>query len=166
MDALQFVPVTMALQKAALAAGTTTTITIGTTTPFAIRGKAYSKGSASNAATPTTDATTGAAFVAVSPGFGCVFVIGLDSSGAIKVSQGPLQALAGVTTTGATDLFVLAPQFPIVPDTVCPIGYLVTKVGSAGSAWTFGSSNLAGPPSNVLHTFVDCITLPDRPQVA
>ena len=165
MDALQMPPLTMATSKAGLAAGTTTTITIGNTTLFAIKGKAYSKGSASNAATPTTDITTGAAFVAVPANYGCVFVVGLDSSGAIKVAQGPLQVLDGAAD-GANAKFLLAPQFPIVPDTICPIGYVVTKVGNSGSAWTFGSSNLAGPPSNVLHTFVDVMTLPGRPQVA
>lgn len=165
MDALQQTPLTLALAKAALAAGTTTTLTVGTTTPFAIKGKAYSFAAASNQATPTTDATTGAAFVAVPAGYGCAFVIGLDASGAIKVSQGPLQIMDGVAA-GASAKFITAPQFPIVPDTVCPVGYLITKVGTSGSAWTFGTSNLAGPPANVLHTFVDCVTLPDRPQVA
>lgn len=165
MDALQQVPLTLALAKAALAAGTTTTLTIGTTTPFAIKGKAYSKASASNQATPTTDITTGAAFVAVAPGYGCVFVIGLDSGGNIRVAQGPQQIMDG-NTAGASASFIISPQFPIVPDTVCPIGYLVTKVGTSGVAWAFGSSNLAGPPSNVLHTFVDVVTLPDRPQVS
>lgn len=165
MDALSQIPLTMAVGKAGLAAGTTTTITVGTTTVYAIKGKAYSKSSVSNAATPTTDATTGSAFVAVPANYGCVFVVGVDSSQAIKVSQGPLQALDGAAD-GANAKFLLAPQFPIVPDTVCPLGYIVTKVGNSGSAWTFGSSNLAGPPSNVLHTFVDVLTLPDRPQVA
>lgn len=165
MDALQQTPLTLALAKAGLAAGTTTTLTVTTATPYAIKGKAYSRAAVSNTATPTTDATTGAAFVAVPAGYGCAFVIGVDSSNAIKVSQGPLQVLDGVAD-GANAKFIVAPQFPIVPDTVCPLGYLITKVGTSGSAWTFGSSNLAGPPSNVLHTFVDCITLPDRPQVA
>lgn len=160
MDALSYPPLTLALQKAGLAAGTTTTLTIGTTTPYSIGGKAYSKASVSNTATPTTDATTGAAFVAVPVNYGCAFVIGVDSSGAVKVSQGGLQAL---DSSGA---FVNAPQFPMVPDTVCPLGYLITKVGSTGAAWTFGSSNLAGPPTGVTHTFVDCITLPGRPQVS
>ena len=62
--------------------------------------------------------------------------------------------------------FVRAPQFPAIPDTVCPFGYATVLVGSAGSAWTFGTSNLAGPPSNVGINFVDCLTLPERPQVA
>lgn len=165
MDNLSQIPLTMALGKAALAAGTTTTLTVGTTTAYAIKGKAYSKSSVSNTATPTTDAATGSAFTAVAVGYGCVFVICVDTAGAIKVVQGSQQVLNGATD-GASALFITAPQFPVVPDTLCPLGYLVTKVGTSGSAWTFGSSNLAGPPSNVLHTFVDVVTLPDRPQVA
>jgi hypothetical protein len=165
MDALTQTPLTLALAKAGLAAGTTTTLTIGTTTPFGLKGKAYSKASVSNTATPTTDATTGAAFLPVPAGYGCVFVIGCDKDGNVKVSQGAIQVLDGVAA-GASASFIVAPQFPAVPDTVCPFGYLVTKVGTSGAAWTFGTSNLAGPPSNVLHTFVDCITLPERPQVA
>lgn len=160
MDALQFPPLTLAVGKAGLAAGTTTTLTIGTTTVYSINGKAYSKSSVSNTATPTTDATTGAAFVGVPANYGCAYVIGVDSSGAVKVSQGPLQAL------DASGNFVNAPQFPLVPDTVCPLGYLITKCGSTASTWTFGSSNLAGPPTGVTFAFQDCLTLPGRPQVS
>lgn len=165
MDALRMIPLTMTTMKAAAAAGTTTTYSTTGTTLFCIKGKAYSKAAATNAATPTTDATTGSAFVAIQPGYGSVFVLGYDSAGALKVSQGTIQALDGSVTTDSAG-FITSPQFPAVPDSICPFAYLVTKVGSAGSAWTFGSSNLAGPPSNVSHKFVDVMTLPDRPQVA
>ena len=160
MDALFQVPLTMCSTKAGLAAGTTTTLTTANTSLYSIGGKAYSKAGASNAATPTTDGTTAAAFVAVAVGYGCVFVLGYNSAGTLTVCQGPQQAL------DASSNFLNAPQFPAVPDTMCPVGYLVTKVGSTGSAWTFGSSNLAGPPTGVTHTFVDVFTLPGRPQVA
>lgn len=160
MDALSQIPLTLTTTKAGAAAGTTTTLTTANTVLFAIKGKAYTKAAASNAATPTTDATTAAAFVAVAVGYGCAFVLGYNSSGALKVSQGAQQAL------DSSGSFVLAPQFPAVPDTVAPFAYLITKVGSAGSAWTFGSSNLDGPPAGVTHTFVDVMTLPDRPQVS
>lgn len=70
------------------------------------------------------------------------------------------------TAAGASANFITAPQFPAIPSRLCPFGYVVTKVGASGSAWTFGTSNLAGPPSNVLHTFVNVMTMPDRPQVA
>lgn len=166
MDALQQAPLTMATTKAGLTAGTTTTYTTANTVQFSIKGKAYSKTAVTNGATPTTDATLGTAFSAIAAGYGSVFVFGFDSSGAIKVSQGSVEALDGSTTSGATAKFIRSPQFPIVPDTVCPFGYCTVLVGSAGSAWTFGSSNLAGPPSNVGINFVDIQTLPDRPQVS
>ena len=166
MDALQMIPLTMCTMKAALAAGTTSTYSTTGTTLFCIKGKAYSKGAVTNGATPTTDATTGSAFVAIQPGYGSVFVFGFDSTGAIKVSQGSVEALDNATTSGATSKFVRAPQFPAVPDTVCPFGYATVLIGSAGSAWTFGTSNLTGPPSNTAINFVDVMTLPDRPQVA
>lgn len=160
MDALQMIPLTMCTMKAALAAGTTTTFSTTGTTLFCIKGKAYSQAVAANVATPTTDATTAAAFVALTAGYGCCFVFGYNSSGAVKVSQGPLQAL------NAAGNFILAPQFPIVPDTVAPFGYLIAKGGSTlVSTWTFGTNNLSGV-TGMTYTFVDVMTLPDRPQVA
>jgi len=160
MDALQQVPMTMATSKAGAAAGTTTTLTTANTTLFCIKGKAYSKAAAANAATPTSDFTTGAAFVGIPINYGCAFVLSYDSGGTLRVSQGPLQAL------DPSGNFINAPQFPIVPDTVCPFAYLITKVGATGATWTFGASNLAGPPTGVSHTFVDVFTLPDRPQIS
>lgn len=153
--------------KVGLAAGTTTTITLAADAQYAIGGKAYKYSAASNQATPTTDIITGAAFVAVTAGYGCTFVVGLNAAGAIKVAQGPLSALDSATD-GATALFAdTSPAFPSsLPADFCPVGYIVTKVGASGSSWTFGSSNLAGPPSNVLHTFVDVQNLPSRPQIS
>lgn len=160
MDALQQVPMTMCTTKAGLAVGTTTTLTTANLSLYCINGKAYTKAAASNAATPTTDGTTAAAFVAVAVSFGCAFVIGYNAAGTLTVCQGVQLPL------DASGNFINAPQFPAVPDTVCPVGYLITKVGSTGSAWTFGTSNLAGPPTGVTHTLVDVMTLPGRPQVA
>jgi hypothetical protein len=166
MDNLAAIAGTFATTKAGLTAGTTTTYTTANTVQFCIRGKSYSKTAVANGATPTTDATTGSAFSAIPAGSGSVFVFGFDKDGNIKVSQGSVETLDGSTTTGATAKFSRAPQFPVVPDTVCAFGYATVLVGSAASAWTFGASNLAGPPSSVGINFVDCLTLPDRPQVA
>lgn len=166
MDALQMIPLTMCTMKATLAAGTTSTYSTTGTTLFCIKGKAYSKAAVTNGATPTTDATTGSAFTAIPAGSGSVFVFGYDSGGNIKVSQGSVEVLDGSTTSGATAKFVRAPQFPAIPDTICPFGYATVLVGSAGAAWTFGTSNLTGPPASTGINFVDVMTLPDRPQVA
>lgn len=159
MDTLSQIPLTMCTMKATLAAGTTTTYSTTGTTLYCIGGKAYSKAAVTNGATPTTDATTAAAFVAVGANYGSVFVFGYDSSGTIKVSQGSVVAL------DASGAFILAPQFPAIPDSVCPFGYLVIKAGSTASNWTFGSSNLSGA-TGITYTFVDVMTLPARPQVS
>ena len=170
MDALQQTPFTLCTTVAGMAAGTTTTLTTANVQLFSIKGKAYTKAATSNEATPTTDGLTGAAFVAIPAGsataaYGCVFVICRNSAGALKVVQGPLQA-TDLVASGANSSFIVAPQLPAIPDTLCPIGYIVVKVGTSGSAWTFGTSNLTGPPSNVGIAYVDCMTLPDRPQVS
>ncbi len=157
---------TSATTKAALAAGTTTTLTIGADVHYSIVGKAYKKASASNQATPTTDVITGAAFLPLAAKKGCVFLLGLNAAGDIKVAQGTIEDLDDAAS-GANSIFLRPSQFPAsLPEDFCPMGYLVTKVGASGSTWTFGSSNLAGPPSNVLHTFVDVLQLPSRPQVS
>jgi hypothetical protein len=160
MDQLSQQPLTLCTVKAALAAGTTTTLTNTGTIAFCIKGKAYSKAAMTNATTPTADAATGATFVAVGVNKGSVFVIGLDAAGALKVTQGK------ITDLDSSGAFITAPEFGPVPSSVCPIGYLVTKVGATGSPWTFGASNLAGPPTGVTHTFVDLMTMPERPQVS
>lgn len=153
------------LMKASSAAGTTTTYSTTGTTHYSIGGKAYSKAAVTNGATPTTDVNTGAAFTAVSASEGCVFVFGYNAAGTIKVAQGEIVDLTG-EADGANASFVQAPEFPDLPADFAPFAYLLTKVGASGSSWTFGSSNLAGPPSNVLHTFVDVTTLPTRPQTS
>ena len=59
-----------------------------------------------------------------------------DSIGAdaIKVVQGTIEVLDGAAD-GANANFVGAlPQFPVVPDNLCPFGYYVVKVGASGAA--------------------------------
>lgn len=161
MDTLMQIPMTLAnFPPATLVAGTTTTLTTTGTTSYCIKGKAYDKTAITNGATPTTDAATGAAFTGIAANKGGVFTIGLDSAGAIKVTQGSIVDL------NAAGAFIQAPQFGPCPDSVCPIGYLVVKVASGGATWTFGSSNLAGPPANTTLTFVRVVTMPDRPQIS
>lgn len=160
MDNLQQIPLTLCLSKVTLAAGTTTTISTTGTTTYGLKGKAYTKAAITNGATPTTDAATGAAFTGITANQGTVVVIGLDSSGAIKAAQGSVESL------DASGAFILAPKFPVIPDTMCPIGYIVLKGGSTlVGTWTFGSSNLSGV-TGMTYTFVDIVTLPDRPQIS
>jgi hypothetical protein len=151
-----------ATTKAGLSAGTTTTFSTANTVQFSVGGKSYTKTAVTNGATPTSDGTTGALFALrpVLPNQGSVFTFGFDKSGNVVVSQGDIKAL------DASGAFIDAPQFPSFPDTAAPFAYLVVKAGSTASAWTFGTSNLAGPPTGVTFTFVDVLTLPARPQIA
>jgi len=157
----------MTTMKAALAAGTTTTYSTTGTTLFCIKGKAYSKGAVTNGATPTTDFFDGLAFTAqtypansASVGTGSVYVFGYDSGGTIRVCQGSIEQL------DISGNFVIAPQFPPIPDTMCPFGYLLVRLGPTAVAnWTFGTNNLSSV-TGVTYTFVDVMTLPDRPQIS
>lgn len=162
MDILASMAQTLCLGKAGLFAGTTTTLSSSNAVDFAIEGKAATKAAMTNAATPTTDAATGSAFTGVVANKGSVFTIGLNSSGALKAVQGSIESL------DASGSFVLAPQFGPIPDNFCPIGYLVIKAGSTANAttgWVFGTSNMSGV-TGITYTFVDCVQLPDRPQVS
>lgn len=183
MDVQSFIPTTMCLSKVTLAAGTTTTISTTGTTTYCIKGKAYTKAAITNGATPTTDWATGNAFIPIpiplsSPnlpgvpngaaGYASVYTVGLDSGGNIRVIQGsivPLDASGG---------FLTAPQFggfgPVGSSSTsgdfCAIGYIIVKLGATAVAtWTFGTNNLSGV-TGVTYTFVDVITLPDRPQTS
>lgn len=164
MDMLQFVPATMCTVKATLAAGTTTTYSTTGATLYCIRGKAFSAAAAANAATPTTDATTGIAFPAIAIGSAAAFVWSYDATGAVKVSQGPQVVL------NADGSFAQAPAFPMVPDTVCPFAYQLVRLAPstattpAVATWTMGTNNQSAV-TGVTYTRVDVMTMPDRPQV-
>jgi len=148
------------VSKAGLAAGTTTTSTIGADTNYAIAGRMYTKSSASNATTPTTDHATGAAFRALAANQACIFVYALDAAGAIKVIQGPIVSLSDVTGK------LSAVHFPGVPDDVCPIGYLYAQAGATLSGtWLFGTNNLSSV-TGMTYTFRDLAVLPAAPITA
>jgi len=149
----------MCVSKAAFAAGTTTTFSTTGATLFCVDGKAYSVAAKTNAANPTTDANTGAAFIGVAANFGSVFVIGYDTAGATKVMQGSVEPL------DAGGNFVRAPSFPAIPENVAPFAYMVIKTAAGGTTWTYGSSNSAAV-TGVTYTRQDVMTLPARPQVA
>jgi hypothetical protein len=161
MDMLSQQPLTGCLMNAALAAGTTTTISTTGTTHYAISGKAYSTAAKTNAATPTTDSGTGAAFVGFTANNGTVVVVCFDSTGAVKAVQGSVVAL------DASGAFIVAPQMPNIPDGLCPIGYIVLKGASTlVGTFTFGSSNLSGV-TGMTYTFVSlALGYPGRPQVS
>ena len=159
MDALTSVPQTICTTKAGTSAGTTTTLTTANAQIFALIGKAYSKAATANEATPTLDSASGVAFTGITINNGAVIVFCRDSGGVLRAVQGPLSAL----DVGGS--FIMAPQFGAIPDTLCPISYLVIKVGASGATWTLGTSNLSAA-TGVTYAFVDLMTLPGRVQVA
>lgn len=150
--------------KTGLTKGTTSTYTTTATSECSIDGKwATGLTAQTNTATPTTDATTGAAFVAQTDNTACAYVFGITAAGAIAVSQGPVTPTeVGVTTTAGA--FINRPQFPSLPDNFCPIGYLFVRTAPSASDFTFGSSNwdATGVTSSAV-VEVDG-TLPARPQ--
>lgn len=152
---------TVALGKAGLAGitGAATTHNVGTAFNYAINGKAYNKATVTGGATPTADAVTGAAFAAISANQGSVFVFGVDSAGTVKAAQGGIEAMDKAGT------FLAAPQFPTLPDTICPFGYVVVKGGATVAApWTFGTSNWNA--TGITVAVQDVIGIPGRPQVS
>lgn len=158
---------TFATSIGGLVVGTTTTLTITDNMTYCIQGKAHLDGAGTNQATPTTDYSTGAAFLPVAANKASVFVVALTAAGAIKVIQGDIVDLDGAAD-GANSTFTNgAPDFPAnIPADCCPIGYILTRVGaSAAASWTFGTSNLA-TITYINHTLVNCFVLPSRPQIS
>ncbi len=126
--------------KTGLTKGTTSTYTTTATSECSIDGKwATGLTAQTNTATPTTDAVTGAAFVAQTDNTVSAYVFGITAAGAIAVAQGPVTPTeTGVTTTAGA--LKNNPQFPILPDNFCPIGYLLVRTAPSASDFTFGTS--------------------------
>src|SRR4030067_3447270 len=137
METSVLAPANFCSTKAGLAVGTTTTTTTANASLFCIGGKAYSAAAASNAATPTTDAVTGAAFTAIALNKAGVFAVCLNTSGALQIVQG---GIVDYTDAGAD---ATAPPPPAIPHPLTLIGYEFVKVISTGSAWAMGGSNQA-----------------------
>jgi hypothetical protein len=126
---------------------------------YSVGGKIYHKAQESGGTTPTVDIVTGAAFPALSPNQGTVWVFGYDSGGTIRLAQGSIEALDSAGN------FWRAPQFPILPDTVTAISYVVAKYGSTGVAtFTVGTDNW--DTTGMTYSVKDVSELPTRPQVS
>lgn len=134
--------------------GAATTYT-ATQFSFAIDGKVYLKATASGAATPTTEAASGTLVLAT--GYGTVIVWTVNSSGTVALYRGETQAL------DAGNNFVDAPEFPALPDTVCPFAYTVHK-NYSGSNFTIGTTNWN--TASTAHATQNVIYLPSRPQIS
>ena len=129
---------------------------------YCIRGKAYSKsGTNVDQTTPTTDANTSAVFKTITgtalDGEASVFVWCYDKDGTVAVVQGE------ITKTDAAGYVTNAPEFPVIPDTLCPFAYQIIKMYGSAATFVFGTSNWNAATSSAI---VDILTLPSRPQVA
>lgn len=129
-----------------------TTVTIN----YVIEGKIKTKTAITDGATPTTDAVTGSAFVALTASKGCIFVWCLNSAGDVKVVQGP------ITDLDASENFIVAPQFPNIPEDLVPFAYMVAKAADTAGTITFGSSNWNA--TGFTNAIVNVAMLPRRPQ--
>lgn len=182
MDTLAQVPFTLNLgPKAGFAAGTTTTVSIVTAFNYMINSVMYSKGSASNITTPTTDWSTGLAFIPIpiplsapnlpsipngAAGYGGVYFFGVDSGQTLRCIQG------GIAPLDVSGAFIQAPLPPTDAGPIgagttsgdfCPFGALLVKLGSAAVAtWTLGTNNMSAV-TGATYTFKDIGSIPGRP---
>ena len=154
---------TASMANAAMVAGTTATYTTSNTTAVVINGKwASTLAAQTNAASPTTDATTGNAFLPLAPNQTCALVFGLTAAGAIQLSQGPIIAcLTGVTTT--VGALINDPQFPDLPNNFCPLAYTIVRTAPSASPWTPGTGSWTASGVSA-STFQNVSQLPNRPQ--
>lgn len=164
MDNLNFRGVTMNMVSAAFVLGTTSTYTTTVTTECVIDGVfATTLGAQTNTASPTTDAKTGAAFVAMADNQACALVWGITLAGAIALCQGKIvDTQVGVTTTAGA--FREAPPWPDLPDDFCPIAYNLVRTAPSASAFTPGTSSwtATGITASVAKNIS---VLPKRPRI-
>lgn len=161
----------------ALAAGATTTLTLGVAPYYQIRGKAYTQAATAAVQPSTTDLVTGTTIAGIPAGYGAAILIGATSSESttLRMIKGPNQPLGANTAAYTPGAFDVYPQFPNMPEDFCPFGYVVVKVATdytAGASYIFGSSNVTatGAQNSAAtahaNTFVSVMTLPDRPQIS
>lgn len=161
-----FGAITISLANAGAVAGTTNTFTTTAATVPIIKGKfGTALGVLTNSTTtPTTDANTAAAFPAITANNCAAVVFGTNAAGTLSAVQGPIiPTVAGVTTT--VGAFILAPQFPPIPDDFCPFAYTIVRVSPTGATFTLGTTSWAASGISCA-TFANVAQLPPRPQIA
>lgn len=156
---------TASFANAAVTLPSTSTYSTANSTACQFKGKWGTPLTAQTAqATPTTDATTGAAFVALASNQATVIVFGVNAAGAIKMAQGSIVPTeTGVTTTAGA--FINAPQFPALPDDFCPLAYALVRTSPTGTAFTAGTTSWTASGITT-STVVNIGTMPERPQIS
>lgn len=152
---------TMTLASGVLSTGTTTTFTTGADVNAIINGAFATTYSAANNAASATAQGDGSAFVAQpggadtgrTVGSASVYVFCVIAAGTVVVYQGSVEDL-----DEAGDI-VIAPEFPSIPDTAAPFGYVFVEVDAANTVQTFPFTWA----TNVTETWTNCAWLPDRP---
>ena len=115
-------------------AGAATTFT-SVAVPFSVRGAAFTRAVNTAAASPTTDAVTGAAITLVA-NQARVVCWGANAAGTNQVIAGPVAAWTD-TTALSTEV-----KMPSLPDTFTLMATSTIKAGATTvGTWTFGSSN-------------------------
>lgn len=154
---------TMNFASAAAVAGTTSTFTSTVTTNCVINGKfATTLAAQTNAATPTTDATTGLAFKPVPPNSCCSIVFGQNLAGTLLMAQGPIiDTTVGVTTT--VGALARDPQWPALPDNFVALAYTIVRTAPSAAPWTPGTGTWTASGVSA-STFQNVCQLPNRPQ--
>lgn len=162
MDRLNLRGLTIGLIKTGLIKGTGHSYTTSVTSNGMINGKYVTVLTAqTNQALPTTDASTGAAFVALTDNQATVIVVGHNAAGTIAMCQGSIvETQVGVTTTAGA--FKVPPQFPDLPDDFMVMGYLIARTAPSAANWTPGTDDWAATGVTCTE-FVQCGVLPDRP---
>jgi len=151
-------------------AGTTNTMTTTVASECSLRGKFTTALAVltNSATTPTLDANTGVAFVPIvstsaDGGQACCYVFGVNNAGTLVAAQGASTPTElGVTTT--VGRFLLAPQFPPIPNDFCPFAYTVVRTSPTGNTFTFGTTNWTAS-GITCSVFRNISQLPDRPQI-
>lgn len=157
--------VTQNMASAGFVLGTTSTYTTTAATSACINGIfATALAAQTNTASPTVDATTGAAFVPLTANQATVLVWGVNAAGAIKLAQGSIVPTdTGVTTTAGA--FLGVPQFPALPEDFAPIAYNLVRTSPTGAAFTPGTTSWAA--SGITCSVAKNVSaLPDRPRIA
>lgn len=156
---------TFNLSNCGAVAGTTSTFTSTSTTTAVINGKfGTTLAAQTNAASPTVDGATNAAFNPVPPSNCCALVFGVTSGGVLQLCQGKVIPNLGGSGTTAGAL-TIDPQFPGLPNDFCPLAYTIVRTAPGAAAWTPGTSSWTA--SGVIATvFQNVAQLPNRPQAS
>lgn len=156
--------ITINLVNAGAVAGTTSTFTSTVTTAGLINAAFVTTlAPQTNAASPVLDWATGLAFNTLLPNQTCALVFGQTAAGVLKLCQGPIiPTVVGVTTT--VGAFLVAPQFPGLPDNFLVLAYTIVRTAPSAANWLPGAGSWTA--SGVSATaFQNIGQLPNRPRI-